>query len=63
VNDLADTDPLLAPLADNGGDTLTHALLPGSPAATSGVTCGTGIDGRGVERPAGTCASGAFQPE
>jgi hypothetical protein len=61
--DLANTDALLAPLADNGGDTLTHALLPGSPAATFGINCGQGIDGRGVERPAGTCSSGAFQPE
>jgi hypothetical protein len=25
-------DPMLGPLADNGGDTPTHALLPGSPA-------------------------------
>ena len=25
-------DPMLGPLADNGGPTLTHALLPGSPA-------------------------------
>lgn len=29
-------DPLLAPLADNGGPTLTHALLPGSPAINAG---------------------------
>jgi hypothetical protein len=29
-------DPLLAPLADNGGPTLTHALLPGSPAIDAG---------------------------
>jgi len=36
---LADTitgDPLLGPLADNGGPTQTHALLPGSPALTAG---------------------------
>ena len=31
-------DPLLGPLADNGGPTLTHALLPGSPAINSGFT-------------------------
>ena len=30
--DQQNTDPLLGPLADNGGPTLTHALLPGSPA-------------------------------
>ncbi len=29
-------DPLLAPLADNGGSVQTHALLPGSPAIDAG---------------------------
>jgi hypothetical protein len=29
-------DPLLGPLADNGGATLTHALMPGSPAIDTG---------------------------
>jgi hypothetical protein len=29
-------DPLLSPLADNGGPTMTHALLPGSPAINMG---------------------------
>jgi hypothetical protein len=29
-------DPLLGPLADNGGPTRTHALLPGSPAIDAG---------------------------
>jgi hypothetical protein len=29
-------DPLLGPLADNGGPTLTHALLSGSPAIDAG---------------------------
>jgi hypothetical protein len=29
-------DPLLGPLQDNGGPTLTHALLPGSPAIDAG---------------------------
>jgi predicted outer membrane repeat protein len=29
-------DPLLGPLADNGGPTKTHALLPGSPAINAG---------------------------
>ena len=33
--------PLLGPLADNGGPTLTHALLPGSPAINSGVPSST----------------------
>ena len=34
--DQINTDPLLGPLQDNGGHTLTHALLPGSPAIDTG---------------------------
>ena len=34
--DQINTDPLLSPLQDNGGPTLTHALLPGSPAINTG---------------------------
>jgi hypothetical protein len=34
--DQINTDPLLGPLQDNGGRTLTHALLPGSPAIDAG---------------------------
>jgi hypothetical protein len=34
--DQANTDPILGPLQDNGGPTLTHALLSGSPAINSG---------------------------
>jgi hypothetical protein len=34
--DQINTDPLLGPLRDNGGPTLTHALLPGSPAIDAG---------------------------
>ena len=30
------TNPMLGPLQDNGGPTLTHALLPGSPAIDAG---------------------------
>jgi hypothetical protein len=49
---LINTDPLLAPLADNGGATLTHALQSGSQA----IDAGTGwlappVDQRGVDRP------------
>jgi len=39
------TNPMLGPLADNGGPTLTHALLPGSPAIDAGdpaVVAGVG---------------------
>ena len=38
--DLLDLDPRLAPLQDNGGPTLTHALLPGSPAIDAGENTG-----------------------
>jgi hypothetical protein len=34
--DQINTDPMLGPLQDNGGPTLTHALLPGSPAIDMG---------------------------
>ena len=34
--DQINTDPTLGPLQDNGGPTLTHALLPGSPAIDTG---------------------------
>ena len=45
-------DPRLGPLADNGGPTLTHALLPASPAIDAGINsqapAGLSIDQRGV---------------
>jgi hypothetical protein len=34
--DQINTDPMLGPLQNNGGLTLTHALLPGSPAVDAG---------------------------
>jgi CSLREA domain-containing protein len=46
-------NPGLGPLADNGGPTLTHAPLPGSPlidAAEASPIC-TGADQRGLPRP------------
>jgi hypothetical protein len=46
----APLDPLLGPLQDNGGATLTRALLPGSPAIDNGVASGLVIDQRGVAR-------------
>lgn len=36
TNDLTNVNPLLGPLANNGGPTLTHALLTGSPAINTG---------------------------
>ena len=49
-NFLVPIDPLLEDLADNGGPTQTHALLPGSPAIDAGETTLT-IDQRGELRP------------
>jgi hypothetical protein len=66
-------DAMLGPLADNGGPTMTHALLPGSPAIdmADDAICATdanGVDQRGRQRPAdgdgdgvAICDIGAFE--
>jgi uncharacterized repeat protein (TIGR01451 family) len=68
-NDSTD-DPLLGPLADNGGPTQTYALLEGSPAIDGGnpAGCEDGqgdpltTDQRGFVRPAGPqCDIGAVE--
>lgn len=68
TGDVTDLDARLGPLANNGGATKTHALLPGSPAidqipvSTNG--CGTTLtaDQRGVIRPIGPkCDMGAYE--
>ena len=51
IGSLINTDPLLAPLADNGGPTHTHALLDGSPAIDAGSCPGIPTDQRGFPRP------------
>lgn len=43
-----DTDPLLAGLNDNGGATMTHSLLPGSPALNAGVNALAVMPGTGA---------------
>jgi len=70
--DLQNTDPILGTPDDNGGPTLTMALLPGSPAIDR-VPIGSCVDQqpvpqpvmtdqRGVSRPQGSaCDSGAFE--
>ena len=50
AHDITGVDPNLGPLADNGGPTPTHALLPGSPAIDNGNT-DQPIDQRGIARP------------
>lgn len=68
--DFPDTDPLLGPLANNGGRTQTHALTAGSPAIDRvAVGCPPpGTDQRGVTRPQdgngdgiALCDIGAFE--
>ncbi len=65
--DLTDVSSLalaLGPLADNGGPTMTHALLPGSVAIDTIPTlmCEVAEDQRGEPRPAGAiCDVGAFE--
>jgi hypothetical protein len=61
--DLVNTHPLLGPLANNGGPTLTRDLLPGSPAIHAGTPVpGITTDQRGAPRPQGLAPDiGAFQ--
>ncbi|MEM8641160.1 MAG: CHAT domain-containing protein [Cyanobacteria bacterium P01_G01_bin.54] len=59
-------DPLLAPLANNGGNTQTHALRPGSPALNTGdnslLPFGLSTDQAGQARIiGGTVDLGAFE--
>jgi hypothetical protein len=59
-------DPMLGPLRNNGGPTMTHALEPGSPAINRipGDACEVDTDQRGEPRPetGGTmCDVGAFE--
>jgi hypothetical protein len=63
----APLNPLLAPLADNGGPTRTHALLPGSPALNAGNNAlGLTTDQRGpgfVRVSGGVADIGAFEAQ
>ena len=56
-------DPKLGPLANNGGPTLTMALLTGSPAINAGTsTDAPTTDQRGLPRPSGAAVDlGAFE--
>jgi beta-glucanase (GH16 family) len=55
-------EALIGPLANNGGPTQTHALLPGSPAidAADNALC-PAEDQRGAPRDDGFCDVGAFE--
>ncbi len=60
--DLPETEPLLGPLADNGGPTPTHEPLPGSLAIDAGPATCVARDQRGVPRPRGpACDVGAVE--
>ncbi len=69
ASDQINTSSLLGPLADNGGDTWTYALLTGSPAIEAGSCTdhnATAIltDQRGMLRPQGAaCDTGAFEAD
>ena len=58
-------DPNLGPLADNGGPTLTHALMTDSPAINAGsnalVPAGATTDQRGLPRFVGVVDIGAYE--
>jgi uncharacterized repeat protein (TIGR01451 family) len=70
TGNLTGKDALLDPLNDNGGPTLTHALLPGSPAIDAGNPAGCTdhlgglllVDQRGMPR-SGRCDIGAYELE
>ena len=68
-NDQINIDPLLGPLAYNGGRTKTHAIAPGSPAIDRGNPTFAGVlvptDQRGLPRaapsPGGRADVGAYE--
>ncbi|MEO8457423.1 MAG: right-handed parallel beta-helix repeat-containing protein [Chloroflexota bacterium] len=60
--DMVVADAKLGPLADNGGPTMTRALLLDSPAIDNGSNHQCVLDQRGATRPVGaTCDAGAFE--
>lgn len=61
VSGVTAANPLLAPLASNGGFAQTHLLQPGSPAIDAGA-CVLATDQRGIPRPQGpACDLGAVE--
>jgi hypothetical protein len=62
AGDRAGIDPLLGPLQDNGGYTLTHLPMAGSPVVNIGNFGCSGSDQRGLRRPRGAaCDMGAVE--
>jgi hypothetical protein len=63
-HDVTKVNPKLSPLQNNGGPTLTIALLPGSPAIDTGGADCPATDQRGVSRPQGAaCDIGAYEAD
>ena len=60
VNGIAFADPLLGPLANNGGPSATHLPAPGSPLRGAGLGC-PATDQRGNPRDAARCTIGAVE--
>lgn len=62
ISDYQNEPPKVGPLQDNGGGTLTHALLPGSLALGGGTSAGAPtMDQRGIARSSSQVDIGAFQ--
>ncbi|MGI6415525.1 MAG: SdrD B-like domain-containing protein [Thermoguttaceae bacterium] len=62
TGDLLGANPLLGPLANNGGPTWTHALLTGSPAIDAANTAAApATDQRGIARYNSVADIGAFE--
>ncbi|TFG62061.1 MAG: hypothetical protein E4H28_08125, partial [Gemmatimonadales bacterium] len=60
--DLSGLEAELAPLADNGGSTWTHALRVNSPAVDAGGPGCADADQRGIARPSGAgCDIGSYE--
>jgi hypothetical protein len=60
VSGIAFADPLLGPLANNGGSTATHLPAAGSPLRGAGRGC-PATDQRGNPRDAARCTIGAVE--
>jgi len=63
ANDIEEADPVVGPLQDNGGTTLTHALLQGSPAFDAGDSVDTFIDQIGQSVFGASRDIGAFEAQ
>ncbi|MCB0033472.1 MAG: CSLREA domain-containing protein, partial [Anaerolineales bacterium] len=65
TGNLLNVDPQLDPLANNGGNTLTHAIPNTSPAVEAGDNSNCpATDQRGIARPQGNfCDIGAYESE